>query len=65
MPWFKHIFQFLKKRKKENIQRKINSSIKKCRTEIKRTEKEIDQIHRWMAELIHEIFFCSGRLLVQ
>ncbi len=64
MTWFKNILanKNLNKddKKKQSLLKKINTSINNCHTEIQKSEKEIKQIKKWMAELIHENFFVPG-----
>ncbi len=64
MSWFSNIFanKNINKddKKKQSLLKKINTSINNCHTEIQKSEKEIKQIKKWMAELIHENFFVPG-----
>lgn len=62
MPWFKNIISGKNsdKEKKQKLLKKIELSISNCQTEIQKSEKEIEQIKKWMAELIHENFFVPG-----
>ncbi|MCF6241268.1 MAG: hypothetical protein L3J74_07980 [Bacteroidales bacterium] len=64
MNWFKNIFGLKHtnkdNKKKQFLLEKINSSINNCQTEIQKSEKEITQIKKWLAELIHENFFVPG-----
>ena len=64
MSWLSNIFanKNINKddKKKQSLLKKINTSINNCHTEIQKSEKEIKQIKKWMAELIHENFFVPG-----
>ncbi len=64
MSWIKKIFKAKSSSKDEDKRRellnKIELSIENCLMEISKSEKEIKQINKWMAELIHENFFVPG-----
>jgi hypothetical protein len=62
MSWFKNIISGKNsdKEKKQKLLKKIEFSINNCQTEIQKAEKEIKQIRKWMAGLIHENFFVPG-----
>ncbi len=62
MSWFKNIISGKNsdKEKEQKLLKKIEISINNYQTEIQKSEKEIEQIKKWMAELIHESFFVPG-----
>lgn len=64
MSWIKKLFSGESKstdaNKKQELLNKITLSIDQCQSEIQKSEKEIKQIQKWMAELIQENFFVPG-----
>ncbi|OQY02892.1 MAG: hypothetical protein B6I20_06155 [Bacteroidetes bacterium 4572_117] len=64
MSWIKNIFSENKKQdediSKETLLQNIDNAITECKEEINKLDSEIEQIKKWVAEVIHEHFHIPG-----